>query len=941
MILVELEIENYKQYAGHQLIEFPSEGAVGIIGDNGAGKTTLFEAIEWCLYNPREIPNDELPPRGGVGDTKVKLTLEDPRDQVRYVIERTRRRRGVDAEIYLQDQIDVPIVRGTRDVTDYVTHRLIGLSHRAFVSTFFTRQKELTFFGNLRDTERRREVAQLLGFETIRAAQAIIGDERTMARNEAQALARQYEDESNQRDLKAELIAAEAAIVDATAAEQAALKEVETSDAALQASRRELERLVELERQHATISQEIERLNGDLRTARANQRNAEANLDRLANLDRDRIQLLPVAERVPALREAVLVHVANQRQYERAKTLDDAANRARSELATISPRASKAVHSVDISGLTIAGWHWSDDDATAPLVGLDRLLETIDGLDPVAESEFARALRDLAHVAAQRDAEHKKFTTYQKRLDQLQREVQQLQAEGDPRAERTRLEECIAAARQAEQEAIIAARQCKERQAELQRTVDAIAAAAKEPECPTCHRALSARDAELAIAPLRNQIADFATQQTNYLALAKQQRTDLTNAEQSLARVTERIAKLEDSERRVALGQEMAQEIADEVTRLTNDCDNLLHGLNRSSIPTEDEVQAASRRSDTIREIVAQRAVILSLREHFLSASSQEADALKELKSIGEVSYDADKHKAAEEKLNAAQSAQARLAQIDLELANRPAYENQRATAVETANRLTNELRDATERRDALNFQRPLLEEATARERAAANRLREADRAVSIARGNIQAATRDRDAIIAEQERLSNLARRSEIRRRECDELERMYREFSRFDQYVAQLVTPQLADYTGELLAEVTDHKYDHVLFDDNYGVRIYDGPESFPIDQFSGGERDVAALCARLALSRFIGAQAAHPPRFLVLDEVFGSLDADRRTQVLNALLKLAGNDGPFRQLFIISHVDDVRASASFDEVWRVQEVDGASMVENLSRSGAAAEF
>jgi len=168
-----------------------------------------------------------------------------------------------------------------------------------------------------------------------------------------------------------------------------------------------------------------------------------------------------------------------------------------------------------------------------------------------------------------------------------------------------------------------------------------------------------------------------------------------------------------------------------------------------------------------------------------------------------------------------------------------------------------------------------------------------------------------------------------------------MYREFGRFDQYVAQLVTPQLADYTGELLAEVTDHAYDHVVFDDNYGVRIYDGQESFPIDQFSGGERDVAALCARLALSRFIGAQAAHPPRFLVLDEVFGSLDADRRTQVLNALLKLAGNDGPFRQLFIISHVDDVRASASFDEVWRVQEVDGASMVENLSRTGASAEF
>ena len=35
--------------------------------------------------------------------------------------------------------------------------------------------------------------------------------------------------------------------------------------------------------------------------------------------------------------------------------------------------------------------------------------------------------------------------------------------------------------------------------------------------------------------------------------------------------------------------------------------------------------------------------------------------------------------------------------------------------------------------------------------------------------------------------------------------------------------------------------------------------------MDQFSGGERDVIALCARLALSRLIGGQAAHPPGFL----------------------------------------------------------------------------
>jgi exonuclease SbcC len=425
------------------------------------------------------------------------------------------------------------------------------------------------------------------------------------------------------------------------------------------------------------------------------------------------------------------------------------------------------------------------------------------------------------------------------------------------------------------------------------------------------------------------------------LAEAERARTAIAQAEQALTQVTIRIAQLADLEKRLATGQEMVNSHGEVVSQLNDQCNEALRELGRDEVPSHEAVKAAARRAEAIRDIVAQKSAILSLREHFIAAESLEAEALTHLETIGPVTYDAAEHKAAVDALNAAQSAEARLAQINLELANRPTYENQRASTLATAGRLRVELGEATAKRTALNFQLPELEKAREHDRAAAARLREADRAVALARGQLQAAVRDRDGLLAEQERLANLARRSEIRRREHDELERMYREFGRFDQYVAQLVTPQLADYTGELLAEVTDHAYDHVVFDDNYGVRIYDGQESFPIDQFSGGERDVAALCARLALSRFIGAQAAHPPRFLVLDEVFGSLDADRRTQVLNALLKLAGNDGPFRQLFIISHVDDVRASASFDEVWRVQEVDGASMVENLSRTGASAEF
>lgn len=941
MILVELELENYKQYAGNHLIEFPSEGAVAIIGNNGVGKTTLFEAIEWCLYNPREIPNDELPPRGGVGDTRVKLTLEDPRDLVRYVIERTRRRRGVDAEIYLLEQPESPIVKGTRDVTEYVTQRLIGFGHRAFVSTFFTRQKELTFFGGLRDTERRREVAHLLGFETIRSAQAIIGEDRTSARNDYQVLARQYEDEIKDRDLAAELTAADLAIAVATAAEQVALRALEASELSLQSARQELERWTALERQHADLSQQLERLTGELRTAEADQRHATNNLNRLAKLEQARQNLLPFLKSEPGLRARLAVHETELERSRHAQLLTSTIQRAQAVIDEVPGRVKSVVQSVDTTSLSLGEWSWAPADTRDPESALDRLVSLIDGMEPDRESQQADDLRMLVQAIAVRDEARAKADKYAERLAIVQCQLEQLLAASDPRSEIARVEQLRSETQLAARSAIDAERRYAKRVAEVQQTIVAIEAAAREPECPTCHRPLSPQDAKIAIAPLRAQIEDLDRQRQDARAEADSANSQLARFDQELSQVKGQLTEVQDLERRHATGTELVAETGAEAARRDEASRLLLVKLNLSREPTQLEASEALRLAHAVKAIAGQRTILVTLRDQLARSTTEHAAAADEAAALGPVSYDPDAHRATEQSLGEAVSAIARLAQIDLELANRESYETQCATAQSIAGTITTALATVAVRRDQLHFDRVELDQVAAAERAAAIHTRDADRAVSTARGQLHAAIRDREATVLDQLRVANLARRSEVRRREYDELERMYREFDRFDQYVAQLVTPQLADYTGELLAEVTDHKYDQVSFDDNYGIRIYDGPEDFPLEQFSGGERDVAALCARLALSRFIGAQAAHPPRFLVLDEVFGSLDTDRRTHVLGALLKLAGNDGPFRQLFIISHVDDVRLSPSLDEIWRVHEIDGASKVENVSRSGQVDEL
>jgi exonuclease SbcC len=184
--------------------------------------------------------------------------------------------------------------------------------------------------------------------------------------------------------------------------------------------------------------------------------------------------------------------------------------------------------------------------------------------------------------------------------------------------------------------------------------------------------------------------------------------------------------------------------------------------------------------------------------------------------------------------------------------------------------------------------------------------------------------------------RLAELLEAADRCSREADELSRMYDEFAEFDRYVATQVGPLLSETTERLLSQVTNGKYGHVRFDENYGIHVYDGDEDFPLSSFSGGERDVVALCARLALSEIVGSAATRPPRFLVLDEVFASLDVERREQLLETLGVLASG-GHFRQMFIISHVEDVQQSPVMNEAWTITERDGSSHVERPAFFGA----
>jgi len=115
-----------------------------------------------------------------------------------------------------------------------------------------------------------------------------------------------------------------------------------------------------------------------------------------------------------------------------------------------------------------------------------------------------------------------------------------------------------------------------------------------------------------------------------------------------------------------------------------------------------------------------------------------------------------------------------------------------------------------------------------------------------------------------------------------------------------------RLSVESAALFAELTDHEYQDLVVDpEDYAIRIADAGTEYELSRFSGSENDLASLSLRVAVSLVI-AESAGELGLLVLDEVLGALDRERRERMLEALTRLQGR---FRQVLLVTHNDEVK--------------------------------
>jgi len=180
---------------------------------------------------------------------------------------------------------------------------------------------------------------------------------------------------------------------------------------------------------------------------------------------------------------------------------------------------------------------------------------------------------------------------------------------------------------------------------------------------------------------------------------------------------------------------------------------------------------------------------------------------------------------------------------------------------------------------------------------------------------------------IKELTRLEIIQKKYDEKKTEAEILAALEIHIEGFKKHLISRIRPALASMSSELLSVLTEGRYNEIELSEDYEISIRDAGEMHKLDRFSGGEKDLANLCLRLAISEIIATRhGTNSFDMIVLDEIFGSQDANRKRTLLTTLNGLSNR---FKQIFLITHVEDVKELMG--NVIQVSEAsDGTSIAE-----------
>ena len=942
MNLERLYIENYKQLRDPVEL-YPPEGAIGVVGPNGVGKSTLFETILWAFFGSKgagpRFANESIPWSGGSTKdaTVVDVTLTTPGGP--YTVRRQLRSNATTAEA--RDPEGTTVVTGAADVTRWVEEVLLHMDRTAFEATFYAKQKELRFFAHDDGISRVRRISKMLGISGVEAAQQLLRADRNDLRSEVRLIEARLA-EADLEVLQSELEGAKAECSRLEKELEKISSEYEEAEAALKDAREARAALEASYRKHTRLTGDLRDVEGERQRAGDRAAEAEKDLEELEKAEAELEEQLEPELKLMAGLEAELERLEeNRRRAERRDQARRELRVAQSKIAAIESEVADSLEELDGQGdEPVPGW-----SALFELDGPELLAEATVVLEGAAgellrAEERYEALRELASCyeayrlaeeeVREARARHEEALAKSERLAEELEEIsggEDLEErERELREEEEKLRE-IAASHRGRASA-------DEREAKnVDKAREAIESGAED-HCPTCHRTFE--DGELF------EISDTLSRQAASIRRRAARETEeaekLSSAAEATAEKLQKVSARLDRWRELREALARTGERADdrlEALRLADEHRRRLEGTIEGTVaPAEGDIEDARARYERLRELRDARASVVSLAREHTGLLERATELSAELEELAGISNDPETHRDKKEEKARLDETRGRAAELRRRLESRPEIEAALQDAGRRASEAQERARGLRREISALGFDEAAYQAVTERVAAAEERVG----GLRDAREHLGGEWKDADHRIewtnTELERLDSDRKMANRKTSEAARMDEMDALFTLFFKSLTARARPMLEAEASAFIRELTDGRYERMEFDENYRVKLFDRfDDSYAIDRFSGGEADVASLSARVALSKNIAARGGGTLGFLVLDEVFGSLDASRRN---NVLLALEGLKRSFGQIFMISHVAEVQEAALVDEIWTLEEdEDGKSTVRRVEQN------
>lgn len=912
MIPEELHLNNFLSHRETHL-DLRGVHVASLVGDNGAGKSALLDGITWCVWGRSRAPyggDEDLVTHGETAmDVEFVFRMRYQGGERRGATKerkfRILRRREQPSRRSVRSTLDLQVMSdmGWQPLTDNsireTQNRIIehlGLEYDTFINSAYLRQGHADEFTVQTPTQRKRVLSAILGLDRWADYQQRAKDRLSEVEGRIELL------EESIEEIKAELNRrAEYETMLETAQQEAQAAEAERK--ALQAKVDEIHRLQEqalaLRRQIEDLQERIAQANERLNDLRAEEDEHRGRLDYYQSL-------VAQAETIEA----------NHRAYQQAREDEEAWGEKLSQAAKL--QAQKA--------------QWEQKIAQAK--------ESLRDQIRAAEQAIARHERAIAQARAAHESKlsdlRGQITTLKERLSDA-RLLAELAAAETELVAATETAQAWEVDRERLQEIEVERSRLTERNRQLRALMEETKArldtlAQAEANCPLCRQPLTPEHHERLLEEIQAEGQRMGDEYRANHARDQALQAEKQTLQPQIQAAERAVRARPQKEQRVArLQQQVEQGYAAQERIVALEAQIEAQAAQLAAEDFAGEARQALVEAEATR---AAHKATLAEEAYAGEARASLADVLIELKEVG---YDAEAHEQIKARIRELRAAEADYRELEKA---RVGVQGEKEALKRLADEIAAQQAHITELTDQRNAEQSAFEALQPRLAEAPTLLQQLNAARETAAQAEQRVGVARQHLIA----LDTLEKRLEEKRRDHKKLATRVgwltelRDAFGVNGIPAMIIEhtlPELEREANRILQQLSVGRM-NIRFEtqretkagdlrETLDIIISDEKGTRPYETFSGGEKFRVNFSIRVALSHLLAQRAGVRLRSLFIDEGFGTLDAEGRRRLVEAV-KAVQDD--FDLILVITHIEELRDA--FPTRIQVTKTDAGSLVE-----------